>query len=57
MPSFVEIPLAVSDISEVKDFDIREELIGNDENCIQGHFYFQNGRQQNRQIVNGFRFQ
>jgi hypothetical protein len=20
------------------------ELIGNDENCIQGHFYFQNGR-------------
>jgi hypothetical protein len=26
------------------------ELIGNDENCIQGHFYFQNGRQQNRQI-------
>jgi hypothetical protein len=21
-----------------------EELIGNDENCIQGHFYFQNGR-------------
>jgi hypothetical protein len=28
------------------------ELIGNDENCIQGHFYFQNGRQQNRQIFN-----
>ena len=27
-----------------------EELIGNDENCIQGHFYFQNGSQQNRQI-------
>jgi hypothetical protein len=26
-----------------------EELIGNDENCIQGHFYFQNGRRQNRQ--------
>jgi hypothetical protein len=26
-----------------------EELIGNDENCIRGHFYFQNGRQQNRQ--------
>jgi hypothetical protein len=24
-----------------------EELIGNDENCIQGHFYFQNGRWQN----------
>ena len=22
-----------------------EELIGNDENCIQGHFYFQNGCQ------------
>jgi hypothetical protein len=38
MPSFVEIPLAVSDISEVKDFD-----------SIRGHFYFQNGRQQNRQ--------
>ena len=28
------------------------ELIGNDENCIQGHFYFQNGRQQNRQNFN-----
>ena len=26
-----------------------EELIGNDENCIQGHFYFQNGLRQNRQ--------
>jgi hypothetical protein len=26
-----------------------EELIGNDENCIQSHFYFQNSRQQNRQ--------
>jgi hypothetical protein len=25
-----------------------EKLIGNDEHCIQGHFYFQNGRQQNR---------
>jgi hypothetical protein len=25
-----------------------EELIGNDENCMQGHFYFQNGRHQNR---------
>ena len=23
-----------------------EKLIGNDENCIQGHIYFQNGRQQ-----------
>jgi hypothetical protein len=34
-----------------------EKLIGNDENCIQGHFYFQNGRWQNRQIVNGLRFQ
>ena len=34
-----------------------EVLIGNDENCIQGHFYFQNGRWQNRQIVNGLRFQ
>jgi hypothetical protein len=29
-----------------------EELIGNDENCIQGHFYFQNGSQQNRQNFN-----
>jgi hypothetical protein len=29
-----------------------EELIGNDENCIQGHFYFQNGRRQNRQNFN-----
>ena len=29
-----------------------EELIGNEENCIQGHFYFQNGRQQNRQNFN-----
>jgi hypothetical protein len=50
----VEIPSVVSDISEVKDFDIcsNEELIGNDENCIQGHFYFQNGRQQNRQNFN-----
>jgi hypothetical protein len=27
-----------------------EELISNDENCIQGHFYFQNDSQQNRQI-------
>ena len=26
-----------------------EELIDNDENCIQGHFYFQNGHRQNRQ--------
>jgi hypothetical protein len=26
-----------------------EEFIGNDKNCIQGHFYFQNGRRQNRQ--------
>jgi hypothetical protein len=26
MPSFVEIPLAVSDISEVKDFDIRSRF-------------------------------
>jgi hypothetical protein len=30
----------------------REELIGNDENCIQGHFYFQNVRRQNRQNFN-----
>ena len=29
-----------------------EELIGDDEYCIQGHFYFQNGRQQNRQNFN-----
>jgi hypothetical protein len=29
-----------------------EELIGNDENCIQVHFYFQNGPQQNRQNFN-----
>jgi hypothetical protein len=29
-----------------------EKLIGNDENYIQGHFYFQNGRQQNRQNFN-----
>jgi hypothetical protein len=29
-----------------------EELIGNDENCIQGHFYFQNGRRQDRQNFN-----
>jgi hypothetical protein len=29
-----------------------EELIGNDENCIQGNFYFQNGRRQNRQNFN-----
>ena len=28
------------------------ELIGDDEYCIQGHFYFQNGRQQNRQNFN-----
>ena len=34
-----------------------EELIGNDENCIHGYFYFQNGRRQNRKIVNGLRFQ
>jgi hypothetical protein len=26
-----------------------EFIITNDENCIQGHFYFQNGRRQNRQ--------
>jgi hypothetical protein len=26
MPSFVEIPLAVSDINEVKDFDIRSRF-------------------------------
>jgi hypothetical protein len=32
-------------------------LIGNDENCIQGHFYFQNGRQQNRQNFNVLWFQ
>ena len=30
------------------NYFLSEELIGNDENCIQGHFYFQNGR---RQIV------
>ena len=30
---------------------------GNDENCIQGHFYFQNGRQQNRQNFNVLWFQ
>jgi hypothetical protein len=29
-----------------------EELIGNDENYIQGNFYFQNGRRQNRQNFN-----
>jgi hypothetical protein len=29
-----------------------EELIDNDENCIQGNFYFQNGRRQNRQNFN-----
>jgi hypothetical protein len=29
-----------------------EKLIGYDENCIQGHFYFQNGGQQNRQNFN-----
>jgi hypothetical protein len=29
-----------------------KELIGNDEYCIKGHFYFQNGRQQNRQNFN-----
>jgi hypothetical protein len=29
-----------------------EELIGNDENCIQGHFYFQKGRRRNRQNIN-----
>jgi hypothetical protein len=33
------------------------ELIGNDENCIQGHFYFQNGRQQNLQNFNVLWFQ
>ena len=26
-----------------------EQLIGDDEICIQGHFYFQIGRQQNRE--------
>jgi hypothetical protein len=34
-----------------------EELIDNDENCIQGHFYFQNGCQQNRQNFNVLWFQ
>jgi hypothetical protein len=29
-----------------------EELIGKDDNCIQGHFYFQNGRRRYRQIFN-----
>jgi hypothetical protein len=29
-----------------------EELIGNDEYCIQGHFYFQNGRRRNRHNFN-----
>jgi hypothetical protein len=29
-----------------------EELIGKDENCIQGHFYFWNGRRENRQNFN-----
>jgi hypothetical protein len=31
---------------------LSEKLIGNDENCIQGHFYFQNYRQQNQQNFN-----
>jgi hypothetical protein len=34
-----------------------EELIGNDGNYIQGLFYFQNGRQENRQNFNVLRFQ
>jgi hypothetical protein len=29
-----------------------EELIGNDENGIQSHFYFQNGHRQNQQNFN-----
>jgi hypothetical protein len=29
-----------------------EELIGNDENGIQSHFYFQNGRRKNKQNFN-----
>jgi hypothetical protein len=34
-----------------------EELIGNDENCIQGHFYFQNGCRLNRQNFNALWYQ
>jgi hypothetical protein len=45
VPSLVEIPLAVSDISAVKDFESFFR-------CQR----FQNGRQKNRQIVNGLRF-
>jgi hypothetical protein len=28
-----------------------EELIGNDNNCLHGHFYFQNDRRQNRKKI------
>ena len=34
-----------------------EESIANDEKCIQGYFYFQNGRRQNRQNFNVLWFQ
>jgi hypothetical protein len=50
----------ISKISMFSDFNEHlylglfwcEELIGKDKNCIQGYFYFQNGRRQNLQNFN-----
>jgi hypothetical protein len=43
------LPILSAAILKIAAIRSPEELIGNDENCIQGHFYFQNSRQQNRQ--------
>jgi hypothetical protein len=39
-------------LENIEILSILLAAIGKDENCIQGHFYSQNGRQQNRQNFN-----